>query len=346
MRHGNSTDEERQHDGRRTTRRRKRRSLRGRVSAYNVMLYNSLRCRGFKGAPNQSQCRGRRSCGPRPARGLHAAPRPAGGIRGLHRRVSAQRWRGPANFPMLAVIGRNPGISQAQLCAALGIKRANLVTVIDHLEALGCGAPRRLCDRPPFQSAAFDAGGTARAANWRSTTPRSTKRANHPAARSRRAEQACSSSSRKLCELGRARIRRIIPFNPKRGSSYEFQPSDRCPWTRTWPSSASTTRRSTPFPPPCAKVCSRRSRTSARGRASRPSCLVCEGSTFFSGADIAEFAGPPKEAEYRDSVQAVGASCRSQSWPGMHGTVMGGGLEIALACHYRVARAGHSIWTP
>jgi 3-hydroxyacyl-CoA dehydrogenase len=28
--------------------------------------------------------------------------------------------------------------------------------------------------------------------------------------------------------------------------------------------------------------------------------LICEGSTFFSGADIAEFAGPPKEAEYRD----------------------------------------------
>ena len=28
--------------------------------------------------------------------------------------------------------------------------------------------------------------------------------------------------------------------------------------------------------------------------------LVCKGSTFFSGADIAEFAGPPKEAEFRD----------------------------------------------
>ena len=27
--------------------------------------------------------------------------------------------------------------------------------------------------------------------------------------------------------------------------------------------------------------------------------LLCEGSTFFSGADIGEFAGPPKEEEYR-----------------------------------------------
>jgi len=43
----------------------------------------------------------------------------------------------PGQFAVLAVIGRNPGLSQAQLCAALGIKRANLVAVIDHLESLG-----------------------------------------------------------------------------------------------------------------------------------------------------------------------------------------------------------------
>ncbi len=43
----------------------------------------------------------------------------------------------PGQFSVLAVIGRNPGLSQAQLCAALGIKRANLVAVIDHFESLG-----------------------------------------------------------------------------------------------------------------------------------------------------------------------------------------------------------------
>lgn len=43
----------------------------------------------------------------------------------------------PGQFSILAVIGRNPGLSQAQVCAALGIKRANLVTAIDHLESLG-----------------------------------------------------------------------------------------------------------------------------------------------------------------------------------------------------------------
>jgi DNA-binding MarR family transcriptional regulator len=42
----------------------------------------------------------------------------------------------PAQFSVLAVIGRNPGLSQSQLGAALGIKRANLVAVIDHLESL------------------------------------------------------------------------------------------------------------------------------------------------------------------------------------------------------------------
>ncbi|MGO9427010.1 MAG: MarR family winged helix-turn-helix transcriptional regulator [Steroidobacteraceae bacterium] len=42
----------------------------------------------------------------------------------------------PGQFSVLAVVGRNPGISQSQLCAALGIKRANLVAVIDRFESL------------------------------------------------------------------------------------------------------------------------------------------------------------------------------------------------------------------
>src|SRR4029453_13876130 len=64
--------------------------------------------------------------------------------------------------------------------------------------------------------------------------------------------------------------------------------------------------------------------------------LCCEGSTFFSGADIGEFEGPPKEAEFR----ALFGRFEALSVPvvaAMHGTVLGGGLEIALACHYRVA---------
>ncbi len=68
----------------------------------------------------------------------------------------------------------------------------------------------------------------------------------------------------------------------------------------------------------------------------RAAVLACEGSTFFSGADIGEFGGPPKEEEYRALFNAI----ENLPYPivaAMHGTVMGGGLEIALACHARVA---------
>jgi 3-hydroxyacyl-CoA dehydrogenase len=73
--------------------------------------------------------------------------------------------------------------------------------------------------------------------------------------------------------------------------------------------------------------------------------LLCGGNTFFSGADIGEFSGPPKEAEYRDLFARI----ESQPIPvvaGMHGTAMGGGLEIALACHYRVAAPGSRFGLP
>ena len=73
--------------------------------------------------------------------------------------------------------------------------------------------------------------------------------------------------------------------------------------------------------------------------------ITAEGSTFCSGADIAEFAGPPKEAEYRDLFR------RLEQFPlpivaALHGTVLGGGLELALACHYRIAAPGTRLGLP
>jgi 3-hydroxyacyl-CoA dehydrogenase len=73
--------------------------------------------------------------------------------------------------------------------------------------------------------------------------------------------------------------------------------------------------------------------------------LLCLGRTFFSGADIAEFAGPPKELEFR----RLFAELEGLPVPvvaGMHGTALGGGLELALACHYRVALAGTRFGLP
>jgi 3-hydroxyacyl-CoA dehydrogenase len=82
-----------------------------------------------------------------------------------------------------------------------------------------------------------------------------------------------------------------------------------------------------------------------RGARPRAVLLRCAGKTYFSGADIGEFAGPPKEAEYR----ALWARFENQPVPvvvAMHGTVLGGGLELALACHYRLAAADARLGLP
>ncbi len=73
--------------------------------------------------------------------------------------------------------------------------------------------------------------------------------------------------------------------------------------------------------------------------------LLCEGRTFFSGADIAEFNGPPREEEYRQLFNAIEA-LPMPVVAAMHGTALGGGLEIALACHYRVAHATTRVGMP
>jgi 3-hydroxyacyl-CoA dehydrogenase len=73
--------------------------------------------------------------------------------------------------------------------------------------------------------------------------------------------------------------------------------------------------------------------------------LLCSGSTFFSGADIGEFSGPPKEEEYRE-LFAQYENLNVPVVAGMFGTAMGGGLEIALACHYRVAAPGARFGLP
>jgi 3-hydroxyacyl-CoA dehydrogenase len=73
--------------------------------------------------------------------------------------------------------------------------------------------------------------------------------------------------------------------------------------------------------------------------------LVCDGSTFFSGADIGEFSGPPKEVEYRNLFRQL-EQLPVPVVAGMHGVVLGGGLEIALACHYRVAVPGTRFGLP
>jgi len=64
--------------------------------------------------------------------------------------------------------------------------------------------------------------------------------------------------------------------------------------------------------------------------------LICEGRTFIAGADITEFGKAPKGPSLFDA-QAMIENASKPVIAAIHGTALGGGLEVALTCHYRVA---------
>ena len=73
--------------------------------------------------------------------------------------------------------------------------------------------------------------------------------------------------------------------------------------------------------------------------------IACAGRTFFAGADITEFGKPPKHpilgevlARLENNAKPVIAA--------LHGTALGGGFEVALACHYRVAVDSAQVGLP
>ena len=73
--------------------------------------------------------------------------------------------------------------------------------------------------------------------------------------------------------------------------------------------------------------------------------IACEGDTFFAGADIKEFGQPPIEPLLPQVIDRIEA-CTKPVVAAIHGNVLGGGLEIALACHYRVAAHDSKLGTP
>jgi 3-hydroxyacyl-CoA dehydrogenase len=73
--------------------------------------------------------------------------------------------------------------------------------------------------------------------------------------------------------------------------------------------------------------------------------LACEGRTFMAGADITEFGKPPLSPSLHDAINAVENSAKPIV-AAIHGTAFGGGLEVALACHYRVAIASAKVGLP
>src|SRR3954449_8350414 len=73
--------------------------------------------------------------------------------------------------------------------------------------------------------------------------------------------------------------------------------------------------------------------------------IACEGQTFFAGADITEFGKPPVMPWLPEVVDTI-ENCSKPVVAAIHGTALGGGLEVALACHYRVAVLSAKLGTP
>jgi 3-hydroxyacyl-CoA dehydrogenase len=73
--------------------------------------------------------------------------------------------------------------------------------------------------------------------------------------------------------------------------------------------------------------------------------LACVGRTFIAGADIAEFDRPPVAPHLPDVLRRLDESPKPVI-AALHGTVLGGGFETALACQFRVAKRGTRVGLP
>ena len=78
--------------------------------------------------------------------------------------------------------------------------------------------------------------------------------------------------------------------------------------------------------------------------------LIGGGRTFIAGADIKEFgkitSGRKERGDGLHPLLGVIEGCPKPVVAALHGTALGGGLEVAQACHYRVAIASAKIGQP
>jgi 3-hydroxyacyl-CoA dehydrogenase len=83
----------------------------------------------------------------------------------------------------------------------------------------------------------------------------------------------------------------------------------------------------------------------AQQDASKAVLIVCTGRTFIAGADITEFGKPPREPHLPDLCNTIESSSKIVV-AALHGTALGGGLEVALSCHYRCAVPDAKVGLP
>lgn len=73
--------------------------------------------------------------------------------------------------------------------------------------------------------------------------------------------------------------------------------------------------------------------------------LICAGRTFVAGADIAEFGKPPQSPGFTEVFDAIEFAPKPVV-AALHGTALGGGFELALVCHYRIAANSAKVGLP
>lgn len=73
--------------------------------------------------------------------------------------------------------------------------------------------------------------------------------------------------------------------------------------------------------------------------------LACRGRTFSAGADITEFGAPPRDPGLHEVIERFD-ECSKPTIAALFGTTLGGGLELAMGCHYRVATEAARMGLP
>ncbi|MET0879082.1 MAG: 3-hydroxyacyl-CoA dehydrogenase NAD-binding domain-containing protein, partial [Tardiphaga sp.] len=73
--------------------------------------------------------------------------------------------------------------------------------------------------------------------------------------------------------------------------------------------------------------------------------IACAGRTFVAGADITEFGKPPQSPLLNDVIAEIEKSPKPVI-AAIHGTALGGGLELTLGCHFRVATKDAKMGLP